>query len=233
MPFRLEGRTMDRAPRQFDRELADLKSRLLTMSEIAAKMTDHAITALAQRDETIDDDVETLELDVNRMQLEIDEIVLALLATHQPVAADLRFLVAVTRISGELERVGDLAVNILQNTATLLQQPPVKPLIDIPKMAKAARDMLDKAMRALVTSDPLLAQSVITMDDIVDDLCDRVRDDLLEYMKKNSDVIVESSLALVLVARHLERIADHATNIAESVIYMCQGKDVRHSKTAR
>ena len=219
--------------RQFDKELADLKSRLLTMAEIAAKMTDHVITALAQRDESIARDVDGLELDVNRMQLEIDEIVLALLATHQPVAADLRFLLAVTRISGELERIGDLAVNILQNTAPLLQQPPVKPLIDIPKMARTARDMLDKAVQALVTSDPLMAQTVIVMDDAVDDLCDRVRDDLLEFMKKNSDMIVESSLALVLVARHLERIADHATNIAENVILVSQGKDVRHPNVHR
>ena len=228
----MEGRTMDKHLRQFDKELADLKSRLLAMAEIAAKMTDHVITALASRDESIAADVDGLELDVNRMQLEIDEIVLALLATFQPVAADLRFLLAVTRINGELERVGDLAINISENTHTLLQQPPVKPLIDIPKMARTARDMLDKAMQALVTSDPLLAQTVIMMDDTVDNLCDQVKRELLTYMM-NDPRTVERALALVLVARHLERIADHATNIAEDVIYMCQGKDVRHPKLSR
>jgi len=220
-------------PRQFDKELADLKRQLMMMASIAAKMTDHVITALASRDESIAQDVDGLEQDVNRMQLEIDEIVLTLLATHQPVAADLRFLLAATRINSELERVGDLAINISENARTLLQQPPVKPLIDIPKMAKAARDMLDKAMQALVQADPLLAQTVIMMDDIVDRLCDQVKDDLLTLMKQNSDATVERSLALVLVARHLERIADHATNIAEDVIYMCQGKDVRHPGISR
>jgi len=224
---------MDKHLRQFDKELGELKNKLLLMASVAAKMTDHVITALADRDESIASDVDGLEQNVNRLQLEIDEIVLTLLATHQPVAADLRFLLAVTRISGELERIGDLAINISQNTRTLLQHPPVKPLIDIPKMAKAARDMLDKAMQALVKADPLLAQTVIMMDDIVDRLCDQVKDDLLTIMKQNSDTIVERALALILVARHLERIADHATNIAEDVIYMCQGKDVRHPKLSR
>ncbi|MCL2700527.1 MAG: phosphate signaling complex protein PhoU [Phycisphaerae bacterium] len=220
-------------PRQFDKELGDLKSKLLMMAAAAAKMTDQVITALVERDESIAKDVPNDEQDVNRMQLEIDEIVLALLATYQPVASDLRFLMACTRITGELERIGDLAINISQNTRTLLQHPPVKPLIDIPKMASTARDMLDKAMQALVKSDPLLAQTVIMMDDIVDRLCDQVKDHLLTIMKQNSDTIVERALALILIARHLERIADHATNIAEDVIYMCQGKDVRHPGISR
>jgi len=218
---------MDKPTRQFDKELGELKTRLLTMAEVAARMTDQAITALADRDEAIARHIPAFEQDVNRMQLEIDENVITLLATHQPVAADLRFLLAATRINSELERIGDLAVNISQNAHTLLQQPPLKPLIDIPRMAQSARDMLDKAMQALVKADALLAQTVIMMDDTVDSLRDQVTRELLTFMMSDPRTI-ERALALILIARHLERVADHATNIAEDVIYMCQGKDVRH-----
>jgi len=223
---------MDKHTRQFDKELWELKKRLLLMASIAEKMIDQTITELAKRDESVAQQVTTQEQELNRLQIEIDEVAMTLLATHQPVASDLRFIFAAAKINGELERIGDLAINITENVHTLLQSPALKPLIDIPRMAAIAREMVNKAVDALVKEDVLLAQTVIMTDDQVDDLRDQIMRELLTYMMSDPRT-VERALALILIARHLERIADHATNIAEDVIYMCQGRDVRHPKLER
>ena len=218
--------------RLFDKELSDLKKKLLHMATVAETMIDQTITELVNRDERLAEPVPRLEDELNRLQIEIDEHVLTLLATQQPVAVDLRLILAAAKMNSDLERIGDLAVNITQNVHVLAQQPPLKPLIDIPHMAELARKMVTDSIDSLVKQDVLLAQKVILTDDQVDDLRDQIIRELLTYMMADAKAI-ERALALILIARHLERIADHATNIAEDVIYMCQGRDVRHPLTPR
>lgn len=223
---------MDSHERQFDRELQDLKKKLLRMAALAEEMIDRAITELIERTETPTEAVTQAEEEVNRLQIEIDEEALRLLATRQPVASDLRFIVAATKINSDLERIGDLVVNITENVHVLAGQPPLKPLIDLPRMADLARQMVRESLDAFVKGDVLLAQAVIMTDDQIDALKDQVLRELLTYMLSDPQTI-ERALALILVARHLERIGDHATNIAEDVIYLIQGRDVRHPKTSR
>jgi phosphate transport system protein len=218
--------------RLFDKELDELKKKLIHMAAIAETMIDHAIGELVKRDEAVAENVPQLEQDINRLQIEIDEMVQALIATHQPVAVDLRFLLAATKINSELERIGDLVINITDNAPTIVRQPELKPLIDIPRMADLARQMVRDSLHAFVRGDALMAQKVIASDDQVDGLKDQIFRELLTYMLADHKAI-ERALALILIARHLERIADHATNIAEDVIYVAQGRDVRHPRTPR
>jgi phosphate transport system protein len=223
---------MDKHQRQFDKELDDLKNRLLHMAAIAEQQIDRVIQELVQRDPAAAQTVDDHEDELNRYQLEIDEEALKLLATQQPVAIDLRSIITATRINSELERIGDLAVNIRQNAEVLLAQPPLKPLIDIPRMAEGARKMVRDSLHAFVRQDVLLAQAVISSDDEVDALKNQIIRELLTYMMSDPRTI-ERALALILIARHLERIADHATNIAQDVIYLIQGRDVRHPRLPR
>jgi phosphate transport system protein len=223
---------MDKHQRLFDRDLGELKKKLLRMASIAEIMIDQAIKELVTRDEQAAREVPQYEDELNRLQIEIDEAALTLLATQQPVATDLRFIFATAKINSELERIGDLAVNITQNVHVLAQEPPLKPLIDIPRMAELARKMVKDSLDSFVKQDVPLAHAVILTDDQVDDLRDQIMRELLTYMMADAKTI-ERALALILVARHLERIADHATNISEDVIYMCQGRDVRHPRTPR
>lgn len=223
---------MDAHERQFDKELLGLKKKLLHMATLAEEMVERAITELSERDERPTEAVLRAEEQVNRLQIEIDDEVVRLLATRQPVASDLRLILAASKINSELERIADLAVNITQNVHVLAQHPPLKPLMDIPRMEEFARKMVREALDAFVRGDVLLAQAVIMTDDQVDALKDQVFRELLTYMLSDPQTI-ERALALILVARHLERIADHATNIAQDVIYHIQGRDVRHPKTPR
>ena len=218
--------------RQFDKELDSLKKKLVHMAALAETMIDSGLAVLVQRDAGPAAKVREYEQEVNRLEIEIDEYALTLLATQQPVARDLRFIVAATKINGELERIGDLCINITQNSETLLQQPPLKPLIDIPHMADLARKMVRDSLDAFIAGDPLVAQAVIMADDRVDALKDQVLRELLTCMISDPRTI-ERGLALILISRHLERIGDHAVNIAEDVIYMIQGRDVRHPKTPK
>ena len=223
---------MEQHTRQFDRELNELKKQLIHMAAIAETMIDHAIRELVRRDESQAAQIPQWEQDVNRIQIEIDEMVQTLIATHQPVAGDLRFLLAATKINSELERIGDLVINIVENAPTILHQSELKPLIDIPRMAELAGMMVRDSLHAFVKGDVLLAQSVISRDDQVDAYKSQIIRELLTYMMADPKAI-ERAFALILIARHLERIADHATNIAEDVIYVVQGRDVRHPQTPR
>lgn len=223
---------MDKHQRQFDKELGDLKGKLLHMGAIAESMIDRAIRELVERDPGIAEPIPKHEDEINRMQIQIDEDVVTLLATQQPVAADLRFILVASRINTELERIGDLVINITQCTHTLIEEPPLKPLIDIPRMASLARKMVRESLNALVQDDVLMAQAVISGDDEMDALKDQVIRELVTYMIGDPKTI-ERALALILIARHLERIGDHATNIAQDVIYLVQGRDVRHPLTPR
>lgn len=223
---------MDSHQRLFDEDLGELKKKLIKMAATVESMIDRAISELVSRDEQVAEKVPQYEMEVNRLQIEIDDMVMTLVATHQPVAGDLRFLLAATKINSDLERIGDLVVNITENAPTIVKQPELKKLIDIPRMADIARQMVRDSLHAFVKGDVLTAQKVIVTDDQVDALKEQIIRELLTYMLADPKAI-ERAMALILIARHLERIADHATNIAEDVIYVIQGRDVRHPTTPR
>ena len=167
------------------------------------------------------------EARINQMEIRIDELATRLLALNQPMARDLRFLTAALKINNDLERMGDLAVNIVERALSLMAQPPVKPLIDIPRMAQLAESMVRNSLDSFVKRDAELARSVLLSDDAVDDLRDTISKELVGFMEHDPST-VSRALDLILVSRNLERIADHATNIAEDVLFVVQGVDVRH-----
>ena len=218
---------MSQTNRPFERGLEGLKRKLVEMAGIAEGMIDSAIAELVQRDENLIEKVPGHEKRLNALQMEVDEMALQILATQQPVARDLRFILAATKINSDLERIGDLTINVTHNAETIVEQEPLKPLVDIPRMGELARQMVVEAIEAFVEEDALAAQRVIMKDDQVDALKDQTLRELLTYMIGDPKTI-ERRLALILISRHLERIADHAVNIAQDVIYMTHGRDVRH-----
>jgi phosphate transport system protein len=213
--------------RHFEDELALLQDRLLAMGGLVEERVRLAVAALVDRDLDVIREVRDGDRPVNDLHLEIDGRAFTLLALHQPMASDLRAIVAAIKINTDLERVGDLAVNIAQAAERYLLHPPVKPLIDIPRMAGIAQRMLHDALDAFVRRDAALAQHVLDRDDELDALKMQVFRELLTYMLQDASTI-EPSLDLILVSRHLERIGDHATNIAEDVIFIVSARDVRH-----
>lgn len=213
--------------RHFTKDLEHLNQRLIEMGNVTQRMIGIAIKALVDREEKILDEVFELERGIDAMQIEIDDAALKLLATQQPVAGDLRFLVTAMKLNSELERVGDQAVNIAENTQILLKEPPLKPLIDLPIMAEMARKMVNESLDAFIKHDVIMAKGVIMEDDRVDAFKDQIFRELLTYMMADPTSIPRA-MALILIARNLERIGDQAVNIAEEVIYMVEGLDVRH-----
>ncbi len=218
---------MSKTERPFDEELKILKRKLLEMAASAEEQIATAIGALKDREEALACRVLDREAAVNRLDIEIDEMGLRILALRQPLAADLRFVTSAMKIGGDLERIGDLAVNIAERTIDLLKSPQLKPLIDIPLMALTAQEMVRDAINAFIDGDAGLARDVCERDDKVDRLNDQVFRELLTYMLQDPGTIPRA-VDLILVGRHLERIADHATNIGEDVIYMVGGKTVKH-----
>ena len=218
--------------RHFVQELEELKERLLWMGSLAERAVNLSMQAVLESDASLAQQVVSEEPGINQMQLEIDDRVLQLLALQQLMASDLRFVLAVSRINADLERIGDQAVNIAQSAMRVVQHPRVKPYIDLPRMSQAAESMVRDSLNALVNKDTELARSVMLRDDQVDHLRDQVFRELLTYMMENSSVVFPA-FELILVAKNLERIADHATNIAEDVIYMVAGHDVRHHAAER
>jgi phosphate transport system protein len=215
--------------RHFQEELEELKASILAMGGLAEDRVQGAIDALVERDLGGLDKVLTGDEPINQLHIRIDGLAFRLLALHQPMASDLRVIVAALKINSDLERVGDLAVNIAEAAHRYLALPPVKPLIDLPRMAEIAQRMLRDALDAFVKGDVTLAQSVLDRDDQLDALKTQVFRELLTYMLQDPSKI-EGSLALILVSRHLERIGDHATNVAEDVIFVVSARDVRHSQ---
>ena len=213
--------------RHFEDQLQELKGRLVAMGTAAESMIERAVKALLERDGARLPEVFQTEQEVNELHIEVDERVINLIALHHPVATDLRLAVMCSKIAGELERIGDQAVNICQNTTELLRYPPLKPLIDIPLMAEIARRMLRESLDAFVRQDAALAQKVLSTDDEVDAFKNQIFRELLTYMMSDPGTIPRA-LALILISRNLERVGDHATNVAEEVIYAAQGRDVRH-----
>ncbi len=213
--------------RHFIEELEDLQGRLLEMGTLVESAIHTSILALTERSETQAQQVLGNEDRINHLEIEIDELAVRLLALQQPMAKDLRFLTAAIKINTDLERMGDLAVNIVERAIALMNRPPVKPLIDIPQMARTVESMVRKSLDAFVQREPELARNVLLSDDTVDRLRDSIHGELISFMQEDPDAIPQA-LDLILVARHLERIADHATNIAEDTLFLVKGVDVRH-----
>jgi phosphate transport system protein len=220
-----EGQAMTK---HFRRELESIKKRVLTLGSLTEDRVRAAVKALEDMDGAAAADIVRLDYEVDEMEVEIEEECLKVLALHQPVAVDLRFIIAVIKINNELERIGDQAVNIAESVLVLIPQPPLKPLIDIPRMAAIAEKMIRDALDAFVKKDAELARDVLRRDDEVDELKDQVFRELLTYMMADPGTI-QRALSLILISRNLERIADHATNIAEDVIFIAEAKDVRHN----
>jgi phosphate transport system protein len=212
--------------RHFHQELQTLRERILVMGGLAETMIHKGIRALVNRDEGLVEAVLAHEEEMDLLCIEIDDRCFTLLALRQPMASDLRFLVAAIKINSDLERIGDQAVSIAFRARSLIRQPELKPLIDIPRMASLSQDMVRKSLDAFVHRDPDLARGVIEGDDQVDMLRDQIFRELLTYMMGDPSTIPRA-LDLIFISRNLERIADHATNIAEDVIYIARGEDVR------
>lgn len=213
--------------RHFDEELAGLKIKLLDMAALSEEAVARSTEALVERDKSIAQQVILGDEVINMLEIEIDELCLKLLALRQPIAKDLRVITAAMKIITDLERIGDLSVNISQRTLDLITETPLKPLIDIPRMAKLAQDMVRHSLDAFVNQDAELARRVCLQDDAVDQINHQIFRELLTYMLQNPKNI-KQSLDLILIGRHLERIADHATNIGEDVVYMVKGETIKH-----
>src|ERR1700681_2460201 len=223
---------MTQDTRHFAEELDELKQRLLVMGGLAEERLRAAVQALVERDLDLMTEVIRGDEAVNSLHLEIDDRCFKLLALHQPMAVDLRVIVAAFKINSDLERVGDLAVNVAEAAERYVTHAPVKPLIDIPRMGSMAQRMLDEALKAFVTRDVELAQAVLTQDDVLDGLRDQIFRELLTYMLGDPRKI-EPGIDLILFSGPLERAGDHATNIAEAVLFIVEARDVRHHGTDR
>jgi phosphate transport system protein len=222
---------MERVVRHFQEELEALQGRLLEMGGLAEERVREAVSALVARDVIGIEKVLRGDEPINQLHIEVDNRCFRLLALYQPMATDLRAIVAAVKINTDLERVGDLAVNIAEAAKRYVGHAPVKKLIDIPQMGDIAQAMLRDSLDSFVRRDTLLAQQVLNEDDRLDALKTQVFRELLTYMLQDA-ATVEPALDLILVSRHLERIGDHATNIAEDVIFMVSALDVRHHPPA-
>ena len=217
--------------RHFIHELDELQNRLLEMGGLVESSIHESVLALIERRVRRTDTVWSNEARINRLEIEIDELATRLLALQQPIAGDLRFITAAIKINTDLERMGDLAVNIAQRALTLIEEPAANAPVDIHKMAVLAQQMVRKCLDAFVRRDPDLAREVLLSDDEVDGLRTSIYRGSIEFMKQDPAMIAEG-VDLILISRHLERIADHATNIAENTLFLVKGIDVRHQAEA-
>lgn len=214
--------------RIFDEELKQLTQDILMMASLVEEAIFKSTEALKQRDRALADAVITQDRKIDELENKIDEFCLDLIALRQPVAQDLRFITMAMQINSDLERMADLAVDIAQRAEELIAQPVLKPLIDIPKLAGLAQKMIKEAIDAFINKDVELAKKVILSDKEADALRDLVQQELIyDYLVKDGST-APRAVPLILVSRHLERICDHATNIAEDVVYMIQAKVIRH-----
>ena len=213
--------------RQFTVELEVLNQKLLEMGGLVETAIHRSVQALADQDKELAEQVIRDEALINQRQMEIDDFVTSLFALRQPVARDLRFLTSALKINTDLERMGDLARHIAQRALSLMRHPLGQALVDIPRMASLVQSMVLQCLTAFVDGDERLARSVLLQDDEVDAMRDAVYERLLTVMQ-NDPTLVPPAIDLIFVARHLERIGDHATNIAEDVVFLVKGVDVRH-----
>ena len=213
--------------KQYEEELRDLRADLVKMGGLVERQIADAVDSLVNRDSNQAREIIARDAEVNRMDVQIDDHCIRLVALHQPAASDLRFITTGLKITTDLERIGDNAVNICERAIELNDEPILKPYIDIPRMAQIAQEMLKASIDAFVGGDVDLAQSVIERDDEVDQLNYQIYRELLSYMAEDPTSIGRAT-RILFVSKYLERIADHATNIAEMVVYMVQGRNVRH-----
>jgi phosphate transport system protein len=213
--------------RHFSIELEELNQKLLQMGGLVESAIHRSVRSLVDQDRELAEEVIRDEPQINQIEMEIDDLATRLLALRQPVARDLRLLTAALKINTDLERIGDLAVHVAERSLSLMHHPLVKPMTDIPKMASLVQSMLLKCLDAFVQADADLAHSVLLSDDEVDKLRDAVYAELLQVMQRDSSLLT-AAIDLLFVARNLERIGDHATNIAEDVVFLVKGIDVRH-----
>jgi phosphate transport system protein len=211
----------------FEEELEKLKQTLLHMGAIVEDHVQRSVLALMERREDLATVVIDTDKEINELHIEVDDRCLKLLALQQPIAKDLRLITSAMKINSDLERIGDQAVNIAENVLKILPHPPLRPVIDIPRMASLAQGMTRDALDSFVDRDVVLARKVLSQDDEVDQLKDQVFRVLLTHMMADPGTI-QRALPLILISRNLERIADHATNIAEDVIFFVEARDVRH-----
>ncbi|HKH46073.1 MAG TPA: phosphate signaling complex protein PhoU [Thermoanaerobaculia bacterium] len=214
--------------RHLDQDLDRVRQMLLRMGGMVEGMAAKATQALLERSARLCTEVIEGDHEVDQLEMEIDETCHSILGRKQPTAVDLRFLVAVMKINGDLERIGDSAVNIAQSVEQINDQPPLKPYIDLPHLSELVQKMVRNSLDAFVRKDVQLATEVCGSDDEVDGLYKQIFRELLTYMIEDPKT-VSRALHLLLISRNLERIADHATNIAEDVIYYVEGRDIRHS----
>jgi phosphate transport system protein len=213
--------------RHYEEELQELRHLLLEMGGLVEKQIADAMRALIERDDQFARLIIERDKTVNRMDVQIDDVCLRLLALHQPAARDLRLITTALKITTDLERAGDMAENICERAIELCREPQLKPLIDIPRMATIAQGMLRQALDAFVREDAELALQVCHQDDSVDQLTDQLLRELLTFMLEDPHTI-SRALRLIFISKYLERLADHATNIAEMVVFMVKGKSIRH-----
>ena len=214
--------------RHFEEDFDRIKSKILMMGSLVEDQIRNALTALVERDEALAQRVIETDHQVNTFDVEIDEMALDALVRYQPVAKDLRFVTTAMKISTELERMSDLAENICERAIELNEEAQLKPYIDIPHMAERARIMVKESLDAFVKMDSALARKVIQDDDFVDNLTEQLFRELLSFMIENPKTI-SRAIRLSFIAKYIERLADHATNVAELVVYMVEGKIIRHT----
>ncbi len=213
--------------RQYEDELSDLRQRILTMGGLVEKQIANAIQALVTRDQALAETTIGKDHEVNALDVAVDDLCLRLLALRQPAGRDLRFITTALKITTDLERIGDRAVSISERAIELSAEPPLKPYIDIPRMAEISLTMLRHSLDAFVREDAELALSVCRSDDEVDKLNGQIFRELLSYMMEDPQAITRA-MRILFISKYLERIADHATNIGEMVVFMVKGKSIRH-----
>jgi len=216
--------------RHFHEELQQVKDKTLRLGSLVESMVERAVTAMVDRDSNIAEETIRSDDKADALEIEIDDACLRLLALHQPTAIDLRFITTAMKISTDLERMADQAVNICQRAMELNAEPQLKPYIDLPIMSQLAQKMLRDSLDAFVEKDVPKARSVIAGDNKVDQLKRQIFRELLTFMMEDPRTIARA-IGLLLVSRHLERIADHATNIAEMVVFLVEGRNIRHSSS--
>jgi len=217
--------------KQYEQQLRTLKEKLLLIGHKAEQAIADATKALVERRPSLAQQVVDADDEIDNLELEIDEICLEILAREQPVASDLRFITTAMKIVGDIERIGDNGVNIARRCLEIAHEPELKPVIDVPVAARAAQRILKESLDAFVNGDAELAKRVIEGDRYIDDVCEQMLRELLTYMFEDPSN-VSRALRLIFVARNLERVGDHAANIAEMVIFLVEGHDVRHGQKA-
>jgi phosphate transport system protein len=214
--------------RHFDREIEELKEELLRMGAKVEEAIHESIRALLERESSVAERVIAMDSHIDQMELDLDAHTVELIAKMQPAATDLRFVTTAMKITPELERIADLAVDVCERALELNREPPLKPLLDIPRLARIAQDMVRQSLDAFVRRDPVLAREVIARDDEVDRLTEQSFRELLTYMLEDSKNI-SRAIRLTFIGKYFERIADSATNICEMVVYLAEGKVIKHS----